>query len=109
MKKPTLTPATGAAFRRIHNHTAAQALACGLALGVLVWLMAQLRQGNPVSQAMALMFVIAAATAFVFYALNRPGAPPAAGRPRLMRVWLCLLGSGVLASLHGLNFLLHGV
>jgi spore maturation protein SpmB len=96
--------------RRIAAKDLYRAFATGLAVGLIVWLMAQARPGNPNTLMMSIVFVAAASASLVCYTLGgTPGTAALKARSHEVYAWLCAIGGGILLSLHIMDFLLAGV
>ncbi len=101
MSDPTAQPR-----RRIAAKDVYRAFATGLAVGFIVWLMAQARPGNPNTLMMSIVFVAAASASLICYTLGAAGAPSLKTRSHEVYAWLCAIGGGIVLSLHAMDFLL---
>jgi hypothetical protein len=101
MSDPTAKPR-----RRIAAKDIYRAFATGLLVGVIVWLMAQARPGNPHTLMMSIVFVAATSASLVCYTLGAGGAASLKARAHEVYVWLCAIGGGVVLSLHVMDFLM---
>ena len=99
---------------RAVSHTGCRAVLAGLAIGAVVYALAQHNAGSAFGLAMALVLVVSGCIAFVLHAAA--GAMPAAAtraarldaaRAVVVRArgWLVALGGGIVAALHGLTAL----
>ena len=102
MTHPTAKP-----HPRIARKDLYRSFAAGLAVGVIVWLMAQARPGNPNTMMMSIVFVAAASASLVCYTLGAAGTASLKTRAHEVYVWLCAIGGGIVISLHAMDFLLR--